>query len=408
MDDEDRPAIWKYILAVGVALVSIGVIWIAVNAVRHQMLVDRYATVSARVEQTQQRTKEARAQWQANASKYADHWSTGLDQGLTAAELMFASKGELFTMLADANEAVARDDWQAANTQLDEIKSKLASITAVDIILGPPDRSKPGLYAQLADWTTKSDSVIAQAQKDLADVQTYLDGKKGESRAITDGVTFAAADSAFVQAKDQLAQAVTANTTQVERGIIDKALAYQLATQASAKCTDAKTAADTEVSAAYTAEDAVNAAQTRIDLARVTILSRTLNQQEALSALEGAASTLTSARSSFATHDFVTAKTEADEALAQAVSAEDLTVPTPTPQPVRSSGGSSIWIFGSGGSSGSSDSGSGSSGGSSGGSWWSSDSSSGGSDLGSGGSDFGGDGGDFGGSDSGGGDGGDW
>jgi hypothetical protein len=287
---------------------------------------------------------------------------------------MFAPSSDLFKTLADAKDAVARDDRQTANKKLDEIISKLNTITAVDIILGPPDGSKVGLYVQLADWTDKSDNAITQAQNDVADAGSYLESKKKEPRAIADGVTFTAADSALGEAKDQLSQSIIANSTKVERGIIDKALAYQLASQASAKCTDAKTAADTEVSAAYAAEDSINAAQTRIDSARATILSRTLNQDEALGALAGAESTLALARTSFAAHNFGDAKAKADEAFAQAESAEELTVPTPTPEPVRSSGGSGGGFFGSGGSD---------SGGSSGDSW-SSGGSSGGSDFGSG------------------------
>ncbi len=230
MFDENGNVDWvKILLSLALVFAIIGGIGWVIDTVDRRGVEQRIANDMQLADQTAGRVSAARTEWSNNNQFYADHWSAGLNDLLTQAENDFASTG-VYQDLDMASQALAAYERSTAKQYLTNAETRInQSASVINQILGPPDGSASGLYQQLADWSTKADGSIADAQICLGTTQVQLLG-------LQSSVNYAIGLADLVNAQTLLDQAIAANTTQIERGIVDKPQAYRHAQDSLAFC----------------------------------------------------------------------------------------------------------------------------------------------------------------------------
>lgn len=413
---------WAWILPgiAGLVLLFFGIVAAIVDRASAQALDQHINVAQQQFQLAASRINEAEKEYENRHQLYADHWSQGLGDTLVRGRTLFNPDGDVDRLLADARHAYDQKKWRDGEAAVGQAEAQLSTASeAIDRILGPPDQPDQGLYVLLALKEQQASAKIGFARSTIADRRTVLQNKQRDPWNREKGVVLTSAFNKLEEAQATLDHAQTTLQAHVERGLIDRPLAYDLAVQAVATADKAVQLATDEESAARTAWQAIQTCNLDRQQANLYILASDYRQTEALAQLTSVDSIVREAYNAFDARNYAGAKTLAENCVLQAQFAQGVAAtptpipPTPIPPPTvdwssssDNSGGSSNWNWGSG-SSGSS---SGSDwGGSSGGGSWSSPSF-GGSDSGSfgGGSDFGGSdsgswggGSDFGGSDGG-------
>ncbi len=228
-DDEGNLDLPKILVLLALMFALIGGIWWGIDTIERQTIEQRMANAIRLADETAGRLAEARTQWQANNQSYADHWSAGIDEQLRAAEESLAQTGA-YQDLAMASKVLSDNERGTAKQYLTNAETRInQSASIINQILGPPDGSASGLYVQLVDWASKADGSISEAQTCLNTTQVQLLG-------LASSVNYSVGLADLVNAQSLLDQAVVANTTQIERELVDKPQAYRHAQDSLAFC----------------------------------------------------------------------------------------------------------------------------------------------------------------------------
>lgn len=229
-DEYGESTVYKWLLAVAVVCFIIaGVLW-SIDRIDESVTQHRMVNATNLAENMAGRVDLARGEYNKNVLDFADHWSTGFDDRLIAAESYFSSEGGVFRDLALANDALANSDRATAKKYLDQIEVKLGEATGVvDQILGPPAHPEQAFYLRLGQEGLQADAEIVLAQNCFPTSETQL-------MALINSSNYGIGVSELESAKLLLSQAISVNTVQVERGIIDRPMAYELAESAYAGC----------------------------------------------------------------------------------------------------------------------------------------------------------------------------
>jgi len=229
--DEEGNISWsRALLTLAIVFIVVGAGSMVFDSVATHALEARLANDKILADQTARSVVQAKDEVVKYSLGYADHWSASQASSLLAAEKNFAQTGDIYKNFAIANEAFAKGDRNSAKDYADKAEQLIRDAqVASNAILGPPD-----LYQQLADWSSQADSTIASAQSCIPTNQAGL-------IAFQSSDNFARGAEDLVNAQNLLTQAVAANTTAIERGIVDKPQAYQFAQQSLASCNRALT-----------------------------------------------------------------------------------------------------------------------------------------------------------------------
>jgi hypothetical protein len=231
--DEDGRLNWsKLLFYAGVAFMAIGLMWMSIDglSIRHleRSITDNFTLE----EQESSRVGKARDKWRQNYLLFADHWSAGLEQLLALAEHNTGEDGAVKD-LHSAQDALEQNQRGLAGQYLYDAENKISQASDVaDTILG--DGYTLGLYDRLHQNQTQADGTIATAQSCITTNWSLI-------RAYESSDNYALGVNDLVLAQSSLDKAVTANTTVIERGLVDKPLAYDHAVASNATCNRAIT-----------------------------------------------------------------------------------------------------------------------------------------------------------------------